>query len=172
MNDEIRFKNVYEAEFWMMKEYAKYVFCRSGRILGMILMAVSAAAFGISLWMGYSLSESALFLLCFLGGLAIYCYYILVLKVMNRQITAGKNGKMPECIIDFTKDGIRMIQGSAKIQYDYQDIRKLYNLSGIYALTAGNGQAVLVKKGAFLKGNEEEFEQFITMNIKNSDSQK
>ena len=91
---------------------------------------------------------------------------------MNRQITAGKNGKMPECIIDFTKDGIRMIQGSAKIQYDYQDIRKLYNLSGIYALTAGNSQAVLVKKGAFLKGNEEEFEQFITMNIKNSDSQK
>lgn len=161
MKDEIKFQNRYDADIAMMKEYAKYVFCKSTRILGMILMLISAAAFAISLGMGYQLSESVLFILCFLGGLIIYSYYILIVKVMGRQMKGRKGGKVPECVIDFKEDGIKMTQGTAEAKYEYQDIKKIHNLPGIYALSVANNQAILVKKGAFSKGREEQFEQFI-----------
>lgn len=161
MKDEIRFQNCYDIDLAVMKQYAKYVFCRSTRILGMILMIVSAGALAVSLGIGSSWSESILFVLCFLGGLLIYSYYIVILKVMKRQIKGSEGRDFPECVIDFKEDGIQWKQGLTKAAYDYRDLKKIYNLPEIYALVMISNQAVLIKKGSFSKGKEEEFQQFL-----------
>ena len=161
MKDEIRFQNCYDIDLKVMKQYAKYVFCRSTRILGIILMIVSAGALAVSLGIGSSWSESVLFILCFLGGLLIYSYYIVILKVMKRQMKESEGRDLPECVIDFTEDGIQWKQGSAEAAYEYRNLKKIYSLPEIYALVMMPNQAVLVKKGCFSKGKEEEFEQFL-----------
>ena len=75
MGEKLSFESRYCLTTAMTKEYAKYVFCKTTRILGGIIMLVSAAALIISMvWAGYGLSDITLFILCFTAGLLIYNY--------------------------------------------------------------------------------------------------
>lgn len=157
--EDLKFQNQYHTDKEVTKEYAKYVFCKSTRILGIVLMIISAIAFVLSLKAGYKMSESALFILCFVGGLLIYGYYIIIVKVVDHS-AKKKEQEQPECIVRFGNK-ILMEQGKLQKEYEYKQVRKFYNLPHIYALIIGKNQAVLVKKGGFTKGKEEEFEKFI-----------
>ena len=75
MGETLKFESRYRLLPSMSREYAKHVFCKSTRILGGIIMLVSAAALIISVvWADYRLSDTTIFILCFTGGLR-YMYW-------------------------------------------------------------------------------------------------
>lgn len=166
MGETLNFESRYYLQPGMTKEYAKHVFCRTTRILGGVIMLISAAALIVSMtWAGYSLSESTLFILCFVGGFLIYNYYFLISIVIERQAKSSGQKQQPECAIYFGSN-VRMEEGKKKMTVDYQKIHKFYNLPTIYVLEIGKNQALLVPKNSFVIGREEEFESFVKEKMK------
>lgn len=161
----MKFENRYYADYTVIREYTKHVFCKTTRIMGMILMIVSMCGFGLSLFAGYTVSKSVLFICCFLGGLMIYCYYFLVLRAMTKQSDNLHGGTLPEMIIKFG-DRIELNEGNVQMEFDYKQIIKVHNLPNLYALMIDKNQSIIVAKGGFVKGTKEEFEKFIREKIK------
>lgn len=165
MEKEIKFENRYYADQKVLKEYTKHVFCKMTRIMGIILMIVSLCGFGLSLFAGFKVSESLLFIFCFFGGLLIYCYYFLVVKEMKKQSDNLHGGTLPETIIKFGNK-IEMTEGKVHMEFEYSQIMKVHKLPNLYALMIGRNQAILTAKEGFVKGTKEEFEEFIAKEIK------
>lgn len=162
----MKFENRYYADYTVIREYTKHVFCKTTRIMGMILMIVSMCGFGLSLFAGYTVSESVLFICCFLGGLMIYCYYFLVLRAMTKQSDNLHGGTLPEMIIKFG-DTIEMDEGKTHMEFEYGQIIKMHKLPNLYVLVIGRSQSIIAAKDGFVKGTSQEFEKFIEEKIRN-----
>ena len=162
----MKFENRYYEDYTVMKEYIKHVFCKVTRIMGIILMILSLCAFGLSLFAGFTVSESMLFILCFLGGLLIYSYYYLIIGVMKIQ-SKNLHGKvLPETIIKFG-DTIEMDEGKTHMEFEYGQIIKMHKLPNLYVLVIGRSQSIIAAKDGFVKGTSQEFEKFIEEKIRN-----
>ncbi len=166
MENEVKFENRFYADRTVLKEYIKHVFCKTTRIMGIILMAVSLCGFGLSLFAGFKVSESLLFIFCFFGGVLIYCYYFFVVREMQKQSGNLHGGVLPPTVIKFG-DKIEMTEGKIHMEFEYQQIIKIYKLPNLYALMIGRNQAILAAKDGFVKGTKEEFERFIEEKIRN-----
>ena len=166
MGGTLKFESRYRLLPSMSREYAKHVFCKSTRILGGIIMLVSAAALIISVaWAGYRLSDTTIFILCFTGGLLINNYYFLISLVVERQAKKRGRKQQPEYAIYFGNN-IRMEDGKRSTTVDYQNISKFYNLPTLYVLEIGKDQAFLVPKDSFVIGESADFEAFIKEKMK------
>ena len=165
MEEKMEFENRYYADQAVVKEYTKHIFCKTTRIMGMILMIVSLCGFGLSLFAGFKASESLLFVFCFFGGLLIYCYYFLVIREMKKQSDHLHGGILPETILKFG-DKIEMTEGKVHMEFEYRQIIKIYRLPNLYALMIGRSQSILAAKDGFVKGTKEEFEKFIEEKIR------
>ena len=125
MGEKLSFESRYCLTTAMTKEYAKYVFCKTTRILGGIIMLVSAAALIISMvWAGYGLSDITLFILCFTAGLLIYNYYFLISMVVEKQAKRNGMKEPPECAVYFGSS-VRMKEGKEEIAVKYPQIRRI-----------------------------------------------
>ena len=161
MGEKLSFESRYCLTTAMTKEYAKYVFCKTTRILGGIIMLVSVAALIISMvWAGYGLSDITLFILCFTAGLLIYNYYFLISMVVEKQAKRNGMKEPPECAVYFGSS-IRMKEGKEEIAVKYPQIEKFYNLPNLFALETENKRTILVPKDSFVIGKAEDFEAFV-----------
>lgn len=164
MENNMIFENRYYADTAVIKEYVKHIFCKWTRRMGITLMIISGMAFGVSLFLDFEMSDSALFLACFLGGLMIYLYYYLVVKSLQKQSRNLHNGKLPEVSVKFG-DVIEMSEGKVSMEIQYSQIVKVFETPNLYALMIGKNQSILVVKQGFTKGTEENFKEFITEKI-------
>ena len=70
------------------------------------------------------------------------------------------NGKLEKTVIEIGKK-IKMTEGTAKLEFDYEQIRKIKYTKNFIVLRIEKDAAILVYRNGFKKGKEEDFIKFI-----------
>lgn len=150
------FKNQYQPNRQMFKEYAVKVLCRGYFIRSGILVAVAFVTFIVGLH-----SARVIAWLEAICGVIIIISMVFMPEAVTRRLLTQEtdvNG-LAICTITFA-DVITVTRPASQSSVEYGLITKLYELKSCYVIRV-NSSDYLVKKGCFVEGDENLFESFL-----------
>ena len=106
-------------------------------------------------------------MLLIVGAFGLACAIFSPLLMMKTIEKASKNlndGKVEKTVIEFGKK-IKMTEGVLKLEFDYNQIKKIKYTKSFIVLRIEKDASILVYRNGFKKGKEKEFIKFIEEKI-------
>jgi len=111
--------------------------------------------------------EILVFVVMFFFSIAIYFLHLKVSKDMMKNTLAVHNGIIPESIFSFGEDIVTLKEGKVFMEFDYSQIKRIYELKKLYVLMIGKQNGIIVRKDSFSVGTFHKFKEFIEKKCKN-----
>lgn len=154
------FENEYLMDKRLLKEYVYNSIGKKYIINGFFVFIT-----GLIMYLLIEINVRYVVLTCSLIGLyfAIFFPGILInsFEKTGRQLN---NGKIEKTNIKFNTN-ILMKEGNVQMQYEYSQIKKISETKNFFVLSLGNESAILVHKEGFIKGNKENFLEYMYKKI-------
>ncbi|SDW26578.1 hypothetical protein SAMN04487759_10828 [Kandleria vitulina] len=150
------FINQYRIDKDTFKEYAYKIVCRPFYIRGGLLDLFAIVMCIIGIMHGH-------YIIAAIEGIAALLLLISIIYspyLVNAHLSTGE-----EVSIHFN-EYIEVIKNNEKMSVEYRRIQKIIPLKNGIILSLGEGEIILVKRDAFVKGDYEQFETFIYNQVK------
>lgn len=156
---ETQFENAYQPEETLFLEYAHALRARWKNLLAWGALALFAVGLVISLaarqWPNCLLAVI---------GLAACCFLLVTPRIQARALLASANeaggGALHQTVLLFGEK-IVLNEGEFSMEFAYRDIADVRESERLYILLLTGHDVLLVRKGAFTRGAEEDFLPFI-----------
>ena len=150
------FRNEYLMDKALIKEYVY-------RVLGKKMMIIGTLVFILCIIIFIFDEGDTKYLMLIVGLIGLLCSIlspILMRRTIEKASKRLNNGKLEKTVIEFGKK-IKMTEGTAKLEFDYEQIRKIKYTKNFIVLRIEKDAAILVYRNGFKKGKEEDFIKFI-----------
>lgn len=137
------------------------------RICGIILAVICFCIAYLNIARRRGSFEILVFVVMFFFSVAIYFLHIKVSKDMMKNTLAVHNGVHTESIFRFGEEVITLEEGKIFIEFDYSQIKKIYELKKLYILMIGKQNGIIVRKDSFSVGTFHKFKEFIERKCRN-----
>ena len=131
------------------------------RVCGAILAVICFWIAYLNIVKRRSSFEILVFVVMFFFSIAIYFIHMKVSRDMMKNTLAVHNGVHPESIFRFGEDIITLEEGKIFMEFDYNQIKKIYELKKLYVLMIGKQNGIIVRKDSFSVGTFHKFKEFI-----------
>lgn len=157
---DIKFENKYYSNDDMLSEYINKVILKGFKIKGFLVAA------GASLLLAISLMQKDKVFVAISGVCLFIVIFVLVLtpsmtlkqlKESDKKIHRNKKNLTQ---VKFG-DKIYLSEGTFSLTIEYDQIIKKYDLDHSYALMFGKKNGILLEPNSFVRGNFEDFKEFI-----------
>lgn len=151
------FKNQYQPNRQMYKEYVFKILCRGYMIRGIVLIIVAAVCCVMLMRTSPLIS-----VLEGVAGFIILISLMVMPDAMTRSLLTQETGieGVPLCTIIFYEDYMAISLPSTQSSIEYALVDAVYELKTCYVIKV-NKSAYLVKKGCFVMGDESIFKAFL-----------
>lgn len=78
-----------------------------------------------------------------------------------KNTLAVHNGIIPESIFRFGEDTITLEEGKVFMEFNYNQIRRIYELKKLYVMMIGKQNGIIIRKDSFSVGTFHKFKEFI-----------
>ncbi|MCD7980029.1 MAG: YcxB family protein [Fusobacterium sp.] len=137
------------------------------RIYGAILAVVCFYITYLNIARGKNSFEIFVFVVMFLFSIAMYFLHLKISKDMMKNTLAIHNGIIPESIFRFGENTITFEEGKTFMEFDYSQIKRIYELKKLYVLMIGKQNGIIIRKDSFSVGTFHKFKEFIGRKCKN-----
>lgn len=146
--------NEYTMDRKMIAEYVIKILCKRLIVLGILLCVLILITF----WS----STVSVFQIGICGVIVAFILFCIILMINNFERTAKRlnNGNIEKTVVEFN-DHIIMNEGKVHLEFEYSQIISIKQTKSFIVLSLGEGSAILVHKDGFIKGNREDFIDFI-----------
>lgn len=151
------FKNQYQPNRQMIREYASKVVCRGFFIRSVILVLIALAVFVIA----FLKSSLIIAVVEAVAGIAVFISILFMPEAVTRRLLSEETDVhgVALCTITFG-DVMTVTKPSSQSSIEYDLITKIYELNSCYVIKASDS-SFLVKKGCFVEGDEKLFRSFL-----------
>jgi len=158
--EKVLFENEYTMERKLYKEYVYNILCKKTIIIGLLV-----AVLGIALFICMN-SERAYMVLAtsIISIIVTIITPIITIKQLEETEKRLNNGKIEKTNIKFLNN-IVMDEGKVHLEFEYHQIVKVVETKNFIVLGISEQSAILVFKNGFLKGNKNDFINFIEKKI-------
>lgn len=156
----IEFENKYYSNDKMLSEYINKIILKEFKIKGFLVGAGAVLLLVISLmqndkvWAG--VSGTTLFIVI----MVLVLTPSMTLKQLKESDKKIHRSKKPQTKVQFG-DKIYLSEGTFSLTIEYDQIINKYDLEHSYALMFGKKNGILLEPNSFVRGNFEEFKDFI-----------
>ena len=150
------FKNEYFMDKSLIKEYVYRILGKKIIIVGIVIFVLASVIFGFD-------KENTRYVMLAIGIIGLLCSFlapIIMIKTIENASKGLNNGKVEKTVLEFDKK-IKLSEGIAKLEFDYNQIRKVRYTKSFIVLRIHKDASILVYKKGFTKGNERDFMKFI-----------
>lgn len=161
MDIELLFENRYYVTKNIFSEFLKSIVLKRLRICGVILAVVCLYIAYLNIMRERNTFEILVFIVMFFFSIAIYFLHFKVSKDMMKNTLAVHNGIIPESIFRFGEDTITLEEGKVFMEFNYNQIRRIYELKKLYVMMIGKQNGIIIRKDSFSVGTFHKFKEFI-----------
>lgn len=158
---EILFENRYFVTKDVFAEFLKGTVLKKTRVLSLVLMVMDFIIIYIVIKEKKSYGELIGFCLIFLLAVALYFLHIRIGKNMYNNTLEFHTGKLKESILRFGEEAIMLEEGKTFMEFEYSQIKKIYELKKLYVLMLGKQNGIVLRKDSFSVGTIYKFRDFI-----------
>lgn len=168
--DEVKFENRYTEDKKIVREFHKYILCRTQRRIGLIciVIAIASALFmliGMTGMISISDSKAPIFwevsVICMILGVILNLYYRMTAMIAMAQDRKNMEGNIPETIIQFSDEDVVISELGKVKTFHYRELGELQETRNLFVLMIAKYAAIVAVKDKFSYGDPDSFRKFI-----------
>jgi len=156
----ILFENKYYSNDEMLAEYINKVILKDFKIKGIVVLLGGVFLLFMSLMQNDKIWTGVAVASLFIVVMVLIFTPSMTLKQLKESDKKIHRAKRPQTKVQFG-DKIYLSEGTFSLTIEYDQIIKQYDLNHSYALMFGKKNGILVEPGSFVRGNFEDFKEFI-----------